>query len=85
MASKNLDDLTDYMFDPLGKDDGEHAGFDDVRSVAMALRSVEIDGLDKWLGNALSSPMITDRAATKSMVQRSLAELKALHKAYGVK
>ena len=78
-------DETTYVYRPLGRADGDHAGFDDVRSVALALATVEADGLDAWLGPALSSPMIGDRSALRAMVQRGLAELRALHQAYGVR
>jgi 7-cyano-7-deazaguanine synthase in queuosine biosynthesis len=78
-------DTAGYVYEPLGKDDGDHAGFDDVRSVAIALVSVAADGFDAWLGNALGSPMIQDRRALRAMVERGLAELKILHTAYGIK
>jgi 7-cyano-7-deazaguanine synthase in queuosine biosynthesis len=47
-------DMTFYRFEPLGKNDSDHANFDDVRSVAMALADVEADGIDAWLGSALA-------------------------------
>lgn len=78
-------DTTTYVYEPLGKNDEKHAGFDDVRSVAMALAVVEADGLQPWLGGALSSPNIQDRAALRDMVGRGLEELRALHQAYGVR
>jgi hypothetical protein len=78
-------DATDYVYVPLGKDDDEHARFDDVRSVAVALAAVQSDGIDVWLGHALSSPLIKNRAALKAMLERGLDELKELHIAYGVK
>ena len=85
MAWGGVPDTTGYVYQPLGKDDGDHAGFDDVRSVTMALASAAGDGFDAWLGNALGSPMIGDRAALRAMVGRGLAELKNLHDACGVK
>lgn len=80
-----VQDTTPYVYEPLGRDDADHARFDDVRSVAMAIAQVEADGLDNWLGPALGSPMIQDAPALKAMVRRGLEELKALHRAYGVK
>lgn len=74
-----------YIFQNLGQDDYEHARFDDVRSVAMALAAVAADGLDSWLGGSLSSPMIEDRAALRAMIQRGLDELGDLHSAFGVR
>jgi 7-cyano-7-deazaguanine synthase in queuosine biosynthesis len=78
-------DRTDYVFEALGKNDTDHAGFDDVRSVAMALAAVAADGLDVWMGNAVSSPFIADRAALRTMLERGISELKGLHQAYSVK
>lgn len=77
-------DTTTYVFEALGKKNAKHAGFDDVRSVAMALAAVATDGLDSWLGGALASPHVSDRAVLRDMIRRGLDELKALHTAYGV-
>lgn len=85
MAWGGVPDTTGYVYEPLGKDDGDHAGFDDVRSVAIALAAVAADGFDSWLGNSLGSPMTGDRAALREMVERGIAELKRLHEACGVK
>jgi 7-cyano-7-deazaguanine synthase in queuosine biosynthesis len=85
IAWGGVPDTTGYVYEPLGKDDGDHSGFDDVRSVAMALAAVAADGFDAWLGNALGSPMIGERSALRAMVERGLAELKQLHEACGVK
>jgi 7-cyano-7-deazaguanine synthase in queuosine biosynthesis len=80
----DFDDATEYVYEDLGKADGHHAEFDDIRSVAMALASVEQDGLDRWLGTSLSSPRILNRSALRDMTQRGLSELRALHLKYGV-
>lgn len=77
--------MTDYVYEPLGKNNEEHAGFDDVRSVAIALAAARTDGIEAWLGHALASPKIGDRAAVVAMLERGLAELNELHRAYGVK
>lgn len=81
MVWGGVPDTTGYVYEPLGKNDDDHAGFDDVRSVAMALAAVAADGLDVWLGSSLGSPMISDRAALRAMVERGLAELARLHQA----
>ena len=84
MVWGGVPDTTGYVYKSLGKNDEDHAGFDDVRSVAMALAAVAADGLDVWLGNSLGSTMIADRAALRAMVERGLAELARLHRAYAV-
>jgi 7-cyano-7-deazaguanine synthase in queuosine biosynthesis len=78
-------DTTTYVYKALGKKNDDHALFDDVRAVAIALAMIGADGLDTWLGNALYTPMIQNRAALTDMIRRSMEELKALHAAYGVK
>ncbi|MDX3965501.1 MAG: hypothetical protein QHD01_02740 [Bradyrhizobium sp.] len=78
-------DLTKYVFEHLGRDDEQHAGFDDVRSVRMALAAIQGGGFDEWLGSALSWLRIDDREALRDMLRRGLAELGHLHVKYGVK
>lgn len=77
-------DTTAYVYENLGKDDGDHAMFDDVRAVAMALAASKGNGVNAWIGHALSSPFL-DRVATRGMLERGLSEFRALHGAYGVK
>ena len=80
-----MTDGTKYVYIDLGRDDKDHAGFDDVRSVAMALAEVDADGLERWLGTALSTTLLGDVAPLQAMVGRGLKELGALLKSYGVK
>jgi hypothetical protein len=78
-------DPTQYVYEALGRDDADHAGFDDVRSVGMALAAVRDGGFDAWLGSALSWPRINGRDELKDMLRRGLAELGALHTKYGIR
>ena len=80
-----MQDTTGYVYEQLGRDHPDYAGFDDVRSVAIAIAAVGTDGFDAWLGNALSSPFISARAELRDMVKRGLEELEALHEAFAVK
>lgn len=77
-------DTTSYVYGPLGRDDADHSGFDDVRAVAMAAAQVHSDGIDRWLGPVLASPYV-DRQATRAMLGRGVDELRALHQSLGVK
>lgn len=77
-------DSTDYVFEDLSKRDHEHAAFDDVRSVTLAQLAIDEDGFDYWLGTALSSPLIGNRAALRGMVERGMAELRELHTNFGL-
>nr|WP_202800394.1 Qat anti-phage system QueC-like protein QatC [Mycolicibacterium phlei] len=78
------DDLTEYHYRDLGTPDENHSAFDDVRSVAMAMLTAREDGLDRWIGPALSSPFIADRVPLRQMLQRGLDELGLLHAKYGL-
>jgi 7-cyano-7-deazaguanine synthase in queuosine biosynthesis len=77
-------DSTAYIYGALGKDHPDFAGFDDVRAVRMAIAEVQADGLEAWLGPALSSGLIPDKGALKGMIERGLEELAALHRVHGV-
>jgi 7-cyano-7-deazaguanine synthase in queuosine biosynthesis len=80
-----LEDNTKYKYVDLGRDDEDYAGFDDVRSVAMALAQVKADGLESWLGTTLSTTLLGDVAALQAMVGRGLEELRSLFEFHGVK
>lgn len=84
IAWKGAQDSTGYVYEPIGLEDDEHACFDDVRSVAIALAAAKSDGVDAWLGHALSSPNIDDRAGLRDMLVRGLEELRLLHTTYNV-
>lgn len=78
-------DSTVYVHRDLGRDDANHAGFDDVRSVAMAVAEVQDAGLENWIGTALSTALLGDVTALQLMVGRGLEELGVLLKHNGVK
>jgi hypothetical protein len=79
-----MTDNTKYVYSDLGRDDDQHAGFDDVRSVAMALAEVQAEGLERWSGTALSTTLLGNVEPLQAMVGRSLDEVRALLKSYGV-
>lgn len=79
-----MGDATDYVYTDLGRDDEEHARFDDVRSVSYALATIDDVGVNRWLGASLAGVAESDRAATRDMIARAVAELRALHAALGV-
>lgn len=79
-----LPDSTEYRYENLGKKDNQHAAFDDVRSVAIAVREVQIYGLHSWLRMSLSTASLGDVRPLECMVGRGLDELKFLLEDYGV-
>lgn len=80
-----IKDTTSYIFEDLGRPDADHAGSDDVRSVAMAIAEVQANGFDAWVGSDLSAPVAGDIAPLRDVTRRGLEELAVFHKAYGVK
>lgn len=79
------DDTTNgYKYDPLGQNDLRHARFDDVRSVAMAIETVNRHGIDELIGGAMNARMLGDVAPYREVVRRGIAELSALHAHLGV-
>lgn len=78
-------DTTFYKFASLGRENPDHAHFDDVRSVSMAVAEVEADGFDSWIGSALSYPKMGDTKPLRDLVRRGLGELAVLHKHLGVR
>jgi hypothetical protein len=78
-------DKTEYVHAKLSRNDSDHAGFDDVRSAAMAVAEVRADGLDRWLGAALNSTQMGDTKPYKDVVGRGLEELGRFLDASGVK
>jgi hypothetical protein len=80
-----LTDTTEYVYKDLGRDDENHAGFDDVRAVAMARAEVQSDGLESWIGTALSTALLGDIGPLQVTVGRGLNELGSLLNFYGVK
>lgn len=78
-------DKTKYVYGGLGKNDEDHAGYDDVRSAAMAVAAAKSQGLDIVIGATLSSPLLGDAAPYRQVVQRGLDELAAFLTGQGVK
>jgi hypothetical protein len=79
-------DQTKYVHSNLGRNDSNHAKSDDVRAAAMAVALVASNGLDAWLGAALSSPIIEDQIdRLKDVASRGLTEIAQFLKQYGIK
>ncbi|MCX5578982.1 Qat anti-phage system QueC-like protein QatC [Kaistia terrae] len=68
-----------YKYTPLGQNDARHAGFDDVRSVAIAVETVRRHGIDELVGGAMNRQLLGDLAPYRQVVQNGIAELAALH------
>jgi hypothetical protein len=81
----NAEDLTEYVYQDLGRDDHDHAAFDDVRTVALAIAMAKRGDLDRLIGASLSAVGQAERAGIKTMIHRGIDELAALHTALGIK
>jgi 7-cyano-7-deazaguanine synthase in queuosine biosynthesis len=83
--SAGLNDSTIYKYEELGRDDEHHARFDDVRAVGIANLEVKSQGLQRWIGPALSTSLLGDTSLLEATVGRGLSELGALLSYYGIK
>lgn len=79
-----MKDKTKYVYGNLGRNNSDHAGYDDVRSAAMAVALAKSD-IETVLGASLSSPLIAHRAQYRQVVQKGLKELGAFLAGQGVK
>jgi hypothetical protein len=84
-AKWGVTDATPYKFADLSIADGDHAGFDDVRAVGIAIHEHREAGTERWLGASLSSPLIRDHNQLSAVVDRGLSELEALLVSMGVR
>lgn len=78
-------DRTSYVYHDLARDDDNHARFDDVRSMAMAIAEVETEGMDAWLRGSLSTTWLGDTTPYKHLIERGLAEIGIFFDVMGVK
>ena len=78
-------DATQYVYRDLGKDDADHAGFDDVRSAAMGVAVLQSEGIDSVLGASLSSPLIGNPNRYRQVAERGLTEVGRFLADQGVK
>jgi hypothetical protein len=78
-------DATRYVYHDLGKDDADHAGFDDVRSAAMGVAVLKSEGIDSVIGAGLSSPLIGNPQRYKQIAKRGLEEVGKFLAGQGVK
>ena len=58
--------------------------FDDVRSAAVAVHTVDTHGVEEWIGGTLNSAIVGDSATAQGVAERGLDELKKLLQAQGV-
>lgn len=68
-------DGTGYRYNNLSLVNSRASSFDDVRSVGMAAECVRMHGLDRWIGQALSTTQIGNLTQYKDTANRGLAEL----------
>lgn len=73
-----------YKYDDLGKRDARHAAFDDVRSVAIAIETVRLHGIDALIGGSMNRLLLGDPTPYRLVVKNGIAELAALHAKLGV-
>lgn len=68
-------DQTKYKFSDLAINDDDHAHFDDVFSMRMAVLNRAEIGTSRWIGASLSSNLIDNKKQYANTVERGLLEM----------
>ncbi len=84
LAWKDGGDLTTYFYDDLSIQDAKHAGFDDVRSMLLAIADAKEQGIQRWLGASISSSLVGDKDKLAEMIKRGLGEIEGFLNSQGV-
>lgn len=79
------DPTPQYKYDKLGINDHAHSGFDDVRSMGIAIEVVKRRGLDEWIGSGLGMLPSKDRQKYAGVLDRGIKEIAAFLRKSGVK
>lgn len=79
------DPTPQYKYDKLGTNDPKHSGFDDVRSMGMAVAVVRQHGLDEWIGSGLSLVPSKERQEYADVLDRGIKEIGNFLRKAGVK
>ena len=80
-----VEDKTKYRYSKLGKNNSEHARFDDVRSAAMGVATVNSEGVDSVIGASLTSSRLPNSSPYREVVKRGLLEVGKFLADQGVK
>jgi hypothetical protein len=73
-----------YRYKNLSQRGNRHRDFDEVRSVAVAISTAEMRGLDAWIGGALNTAQLGELLNYRNVADRGLAELKSFMQNTGV-
>lgn len=84
LAWRTDGDFTTYFYDDLSIQDEKHAGFDDVRSMMLAIADAKEQGIQRWLGASISSSLVEDKDKLAAMVERGLGEIENFLNSQGV-
>ena len=82
--ASDIPDTTQYVFADLSRDDLDHARFDDVRSVAMAIALWREDGVDAWVRPALNATTLGNLSRYLGVIDRGMEELDAFFESMNI-
>lgn len=77
-------DQTNYIYDDLSIDSPNYSQYDDVKSIAIAVKELENAGIDRWIGAHLNTAILGDTTKYKNTIQAGLNELKMFLQAYSI-
>lgn len=78
-------DETVYIYRALGRNDDDHARFDDVRSLNMAILRAKSEGVESLSDASLLGLPVDEVKSLRDVVARGLGELESLFKRTGVR
>lgn len=78
------DSTPTYKYAAIGSPGPKYRDYDDVRSVAAAIHTVDTLGVEEWVGGALNSAIVGDQTSARRVVREGLAELKQFLQMQGV-
>lgn len=78
------DTTPSYRYANLARKGARFRDFDDVRSLAVAIEVVRVQGVDAWIGGALNSAQIGDIAPYRTIAEHGIMELEEFMRTAGV-
>lgn len=77
-------DQTNYIYDNLSINSPNYSQYDDVKSIAIAIKEIESNGFDKWIGAHLNTGILGDTTNYKNTIIAGLDELKKFLHGYNI-
>jgi len=77
-------DQTNYIYDDLSINSLNYSQYDDVKSIAIAVKELENKGIDRWIGAHLNTAILGDASRYKNTIVSGLNELQMFIQGYNI-